>query len=515
MDFRPRNGSSVGLPTLTLLGLLLAPVRSETSPIALENARPGARDWGLRNPATRGEIEGYASSASTSPGESLTLHVSTTSQRFDVEIFRVGWYGGRGARRIAEIRSLPGGRRDPPSPRAADGLLACAWPASCRLGIGPDWVTGVYLARLTAADDRKQSYIPFIVRETEARRASLLFQCSVTTWQAYNNWGGKSLYDFNSDGGRRALRVSFDRPFASGPGAWEGLGAGEFLTVAHAPRPSGWEYPMVRWLERHGYDLAYATNIDVHQDSALLVGRRALLIVGHDEYWSRAMRDRIEAARNRGTHLGIFAANVGYWQVRLEPGPLGGRDRVLFCAKEAELDSVYETEGDAELTVRFRDLHPRRPEVTLGGIMMGAERIEADWVPIEEQRGHWLFAGTGVARGRTRAIPGLLGYEVDRSFADDARFSGWSPPGLTVLARAAVEPPEGPSTVAETTIYAAPSGAFVFAAGTMQWSWGLDDWGAPARRPKRRHPDVEGITKNALEAFLRGSGRAPGPRSPR
>ncbi len=481
------------------------------SPVAIENARTGTRDWELSKPATNREIEGYASSTSVAPGHTLGLHVSTPSRYFDIDIFRLGWYGGAGGRRVAEARKLPGGWRGTPVARAGDGLIDCEWPVSYKLPIGSNWVSGVYLARLTAREGGRQSFIPFVVREPAAAgraskgRGALLFQCSVTTWQAYNNWGGKSLYDFNSSGGERAIRVSFNRPYAAGPRAWAGVGAGELLTVPHVPRTGGWEYPMLRWLERSGYDVVYATNIDVHTDSTLLRGRRGLLIVGHDEYWSRIMRNRIEEARDRGTHLGIFAANVGYWQIRMESAPAGAANRVMFCSKDHTLDPVFDTEYDADLTVHFRHLHPRRPEVSLVGMMIAAENAETDFIPLPERREHWVFRGTDIAAGKTRAIRGLGGYEVDRTFADDSLFGRWSPPGLTVLARAPATGANGQPTVTETTIYKARSGAIVFATGTMQWSWGLDDWGATALHPRRRHADVERITRNVLEAFSRGS----------
>jgi len=507
---KPASLSRIALFLLPLLMVAAGATpegNAPSNPTATENARQGTRNWGLSKPATRREIEGYASASSVAPGGNLPLHVSTKSHLFDIEIYRLGWYGGVGARRVAEARGLSGAHRAAPRPRASDGLAACDWPVSYTLAVGPDWVSGVYLARLTGKDDGKQAFIPFVVREGATRnRARLLFQSSVTTWQAYNNWGGKSLYDFNSGGGRRARRVSFDRPYGSGTGAWTGLGAGELLTVAHAPGPAGWEYPMLRWLERSGYHVGYATNLDVHRDPELLNGRRAFLIVGHDEYWSRVMRDRIEAARDRGTHLGIFAANVGYWQIRMESPAFGGESRIMFCAKDAALDSLYDTEADADLTVRFRDLHPRRPEVALVGMMISGENVEADFVPLLERQKHWVYAGTGIAQGTNQRLPGLGGYEVDRSFADDSLYGRWSPKGLTVLARASIAPPNGHPSVTETTSYTAASGAIVFSTGTMQWSWGLDDWGAPRLRPKRSHPDVERITRNVLKAFFRDTG---------
>jgi len=511
----------------------LPQTRPLPSPIAVENGRPGTPRWELSSPALRHEIEGYADRASAAPGETLFLCVSSVSPRFTVEVYRMGWYGGIGARRVLTLPGVPGATRRLPTPRPGDGLIECSWPVSCRIGVGRDWTTGVYLARLTATGG-KQAFVPFVVRErpqgampdgrpgrrassrvpppARVHRAPLLLSLGVNTWQAYNNWGGKSLYDFNSFGGR-ALRVSFGRPYGAGPDGAAGVGAGELLTVSHGPIPAGWEYPFVRWLERNGYDVAYATDLDLHRDGSLLLARKGILFAGHHEYWSRPERDHVEQARDRGIHLGFFASNVSYWQVRVEPSGSGEPDRALFCAKEPERDPVYNTGGDTDLTVRFRNQRPPRPEVSLVGMMMGAENVEGDFTPLPEARGQWAYAGTGIASGRTRSIPGLLGYEVDRTFASDPVYGRFSPPGLTVLARAWVQDRSGARVPTETTVYTARSGAVVFAAGTMQWSWGLDDWGAPALRSARGHPDVARITRNVLGRFL-GSGPGPGPRSP-
>jgi hypothetical protein len=488
------------------------------NPVSQENQRQGTPEWELANPALAHEIEGYADAVSAEPGETIRLHVSSASPRFSVDVYRMGWYGGAGARRLLEFREMAGAKRPAPQPRDPDGLIECSWPVSCRVPIGPDWVSGVYLARLTGSRDGKQSFIPFVVREptrrggTAARKAPILIQLSVNTWQAYNNWGGKSLYDFNSFGGR-AARVSFDRPYATSKEAGRGVGAGEFLSVTHASLPAGWEYPFVRWIEKEGYDVAYATNLDLHENPLLLGKRKALLLVGHDEYWTRLMRDNVESARDHGVNLGIFAANVCYWQVRCEPSSAGAPDRILFCAKQADRDPLANTERDRDLTVRFRNLHPPRPEVSLAGMMLSAEDVQGDFTPLNEARGHWVYANTGIAAGTTRSVRGLLGYEVDRSFAKDKAFARWSPKKLTVLARAWVQSLNVERLPTESTIYVAPSGANVFAAGTMQWSWGLDDWGAPKLRSARSHPDVARITKNLLARFL-GSAPGPGPRSP-
>ena len=493
------------------------PASATRGRVLAENSRQGNRDWELSNPATGREIEGYASAASVRAGDSIAFHVSARSGRFDTRIYRLGWYGGAGARLVSSIRGTPGAPREVPEPRQQDGLVACRWPVSLRVRTGTDWLTGVYLARLTDAGTGKQAFVPFVVRETAGAPAPYLLLLNTTTWQAYNDWGGTSLYDFNSRRQSRALRVSYDRPYGSGPGAWRGLGAGELLTTPHTARKAGWEYPMIRWLERNGIETAYAADLDL-ADSTLIAGRRGLLIAGHPEYWSRRMRDALERARDAGTGLALFGANAGYWQIRVEPSPEGAAGRVLFCSKDHTRDSLFDTAADRDLTVRFRNLHPRRPEVALLGVMTarGEESVEADFVPAAGARGSWVYRGTGIANGSTRALPGLVGYETDRSFVGDSLYGMYSPPGLDVLSRSPIRFKDGTTENSEAVSYRAPSGAVVFSIGSVQWAWGLDDWGSPALRPKRRHQDAERITLNVIGALGAGDAApAPSARSPR
>jgi hypothetical protein len=401
--------------------------------------------------------------------------------------------------------------------------VACGWPVSLKFRVGPDWPSGAYLAQLTC--DGKQAFVPFVVREARSpgsggHRAPYVLMLNTLTWQAYNSWGGKSLYDFNSEGGAQATRISYARPYGSGPGAWAGLGAGELLTTPHTKIRAGWEYPMIRWLERNGIEVATVTDLDVDADSTLLLGRRGVLIVGHPEYWTRHIRDAMDRARDSGVGIALFGANAGYWQVRLETDSTSAGSEsgpVVFCAKDYTRDPLYDTVADKDLTVRFRNLHPRRPEVALFGVQTarGEESVAADFVPDPAARDSWVYRGTGVATGATRSIPGLVGYEVDRSFIADSLYDAWSPRGLEVVGRSPIRFKDGSAERSDAVTYRAPSGAVVFAAGTMQWSWGLDDWGAPKLRPARSHKDAERITLNVIDAL--GGGGAPGPssRSPR
>src|SRR5918912_3318205 len=305
-----------------------------SNPIQLENLKAGTTEWQLTNPAQAREIEGYASLTSVNRGGQISLFVNTASASFTIEIFRIGWYGSLGARRMTNAVTLAGTKQTIPTPNASTGLVECKWINPYVLNIPnnttdpTDWASGVYLAKLTAAASGKQSYIIFVVRD-DARASTYLFQSSVTTFQAYNNWGGKSLYSWNSTNQAPAQKVSFNRPYARGNNAKSaiGIGAGEFLTNLQPSGETysgGWEYNMVRWLEREGYDVTYCTDIDTHENSGLLLSHKAFLSVGHDEYWSWQMRANVENARDHGVNLGFFAANTCYWQIRLEPSPANG-----------------------------------------------------------------------------------------------------------------------------------------------------------------------------------------------
>jgi cellulose synthase (UDP-forming) len=485
--------------TIMLATALLSPAKvageldRTLNPIQVENSKSGTGSWVLTKPARNGEIEGYASSTSVNRGETIRLYVNTTAQTYNIAIYRMGWYKGLGAREVLAPTRHAGHRQPPPYRDAETGLTECRWgyPIEITIPSGNeepgDWVSGYYLVKLTAEPTGEDSYILFIVRD-DRRTSTYLAQSSVTTFQAYNNWGGKSLYGYNSTGGR-AVAVSFNRPYAVSPDANEAdsSGAGPFLR--------GWEYNMVRWLERSGYDVTYTTNLDVHEHADAIQTHRAFLSVGHDEYWTWEMRLRLEEARDRGVHLGFFSANTGYWQIRMEPSRLtGDRNRTLIAYKElAQTDDPVlldrDPANDHLATTKWRSAPVNRPEASLiGGMYLeGIPEIDGDLVI--EAPSHWIVEGTGLKQGAH--LHGLLGYEVD-GVADS------SPPGLTVIARSPVG-----TTSAVSTVYTAPSGSVVFNAGSMQWIWGLDDYRAhPPDRP-RAHPAVQLMTEHVLDRFSR------------
>jgi hypothetical protein len=318
---------------------------------------------------------------------------------------------------------------------------------------------------------------PLTVRD-DASRAALVVQNAVTTWQAYNLWGGRSLY-VGPDGSleTRSRVVSFDRPYY-------GNGAGEFL---------GNEYPLVRLVESLGLDVTYWTDIDLHRHPEQLLAHRALVSLGHDEYWSTRMRRGAEAARAHGVNLAFLGANAVYRHIRLEPSPTGpDRQEVNYKPWSYGDDPAWRTDP-TQVTTDWRRPPLNNPESRLLGNQYECNPTHAAGGVVEPSS--WLFAGTGVRAG-TR-LPGLVGDEYDRVQPDAPR-----PPRVQVLLHSPVRC-RGAS-FADTTYYTAPSGAGVFAAGTSSWVCQLSRSCARPRRSAVTARVVRAVTVNLLVAFARG-----------
>jgi uncharacterized membrane protein len=478
--------------------LLVAPACAGTV-IQTENAKPGTTDWQITNPATNREIEGYASLTSVPRGGQISFFVNTTDPVFQIEIFRMGWYGGLGGRRMTQPVQLAGTRQVIPQPDPTTGLVECNWINPYVFTIPnntsdpSDWASGVYLAKLTGLTSGKQRYIIFVVRD-DVRPSNYFFQSSVNTYQAYNNWGGKSLYSFNSTNGQ-AQKVSFNRPYdRSDTGITAGTygvadGSGEFL--------HSWEYNMVRFLEREGYDVAYCTDVDTHENPNLILSHKVFLVVGHDEYWSWQMRSNVIAARDRGVSLAFFSGNTMFWQIRYEPSTVNAApDHTIVAYKElaTTLDPLYldgNPSNDYLVTVQWRQAPVSLPEDAIIGVMYGSGPVQGDLVVVNAA--HPAFANTGLQNGSV--LPGLLGYEVDRMF-------GNAPASTQLLMHSQYLDSGGLTFFSDMTIYTAASGATVFAAGTIQWVWGLDDYNAPALRPSWLNPAMQQVTRNLLAILI-------------
>ena len=450
---------------------------------SLENRKPGTSAWQLSDPATNGEIEGYASLTSVNRGGQIQLFVNTTDPDYTIEIYRMGWYQGLGARLLLGPITLAGTAQVIPTVDHVTGLVECNWTNPYLLTIpnnpppSIDWCSGVYLAKLTGTTSGKQSYINFVVRD-DTRSSDYLFVRAVNTEQAYNRYGRESLYrSFDPPPPGHARKVSFNRPDI-GDASIVSNGAGMYFSF--------YDYNMIRFLERECYDLAYCTNVDIHESCSVLLSHKALLFVGHDEYWSKQMRSNVEAARDNGIGLGFFCANSCYWQVRFEPSPVTGYpDRTIVCYKD-DLDDPMR--GSAFATVKWRDPPLNLPEDALLGVMFDAQ-AEANLVVSDAL--HWAYNCTGVHNGDQ--LTAVLGYETDRMF-------GNAPANTQRIAHSPLA-----GTYADVTVYQAPSGATVFAAGSIQWSWGLDDYNVDSAlwpRTSRLDARVVQMTRNVLARLI-------------
>src|SRR3954447_11550630 len=295
--------------------------------IADENARPGTTDWLLTNARTDASkircpwVEGYCSHTSVQAGDTLEVKVSTNpASKFTLDIYRLGYYGGKGGRLIERLGPFQGSPQPDP-PVGPVRARECNWETTHKLTIPADWASGVYLGKLTEEREKLQSYVVSIVRDE--RPCDFLFQCSDTTWAAYNRWPDFfSLYDDGTPPHNwytgPGVSVSFDRPY------------GRYRQIVDAPQSQGsgefllWEFPLAFWMEQQGYDVSYISNLDTHADPARLLKARAFISVGHDEYWSLAMYDHVKRAIDAGVNAAFFCGNSvdGVLDIRAGHPPL-------------------------------------------------------------------------------------------------------------------------------------------------------------------------------------------------
>lgn len=477
-------GACVGL----LCGLPQAGAAAPTptaNPIVLENALPGSADW-MR--PRGGDIQVYGTTVAAAPGDAVQLHVST-AYRYRVLVYRLGWYGGAGAREVACLPSCEsdelGTKRAPPANAAqiapADPPVRADWPVTDVVQTGADWTSGYYLveALLTSgsnAGDIATTF--FVVRQSStAPPSEILVQVPVNTWEAYNSWGGRSMYSFAAP---RMYRVSFERP-------WDD----------YAQSPFWWEIQLVRFLEREGYDVSYQTDIDTDADPASLLRHQLVIDAGHDEYWTSAMRSGFATALADGTNLAFMGSNDAYWHIDYEDG-----GQTIFGYKSIlDPNPVL-----AQKTAMWRDIGA--PECELSGVenqSIAPLPHPLDYTVTAAGAADAWLQGTGLSAGAT--IAGVVGREHDvlNPFPQSCAH-----PGLTVLFHYAGAPAD---QNADAVRFTAPSGARVFASGAQEFSWALDGWrpdGAfaplvPVQSDRAAPVDarVQQFTRNALDDLTR------------
>lgn len=437
------------------------------SAIRIENRLPGDASFVLQKRASGREVEGYASAVSAVAGDTVDLCLSVDrAQRVRWDLYRIGYYQGLGARLVSSGAVQRVTPQPIPVADKRSGLLECDWPIAFSLVIDPTWLTGYYLFKLTN-EDGFESYVPLVVRES-IPRAPLLVQASVTTWQAYNDWGDISLYvnRLSESVGFRAVRgfkVSFDRPY--GPGVDIGF-------VEHSS---------VRWLEEQGYDVAYVTNLDVDREPELLQQRKLFLAIGHDEYWSLVERRALQKSRDEGLSLAFLSGNTGYHRIRFEDSAIGVPQRTIVCYKSARLDP----HRDAPDTTAEYHVRPYpQPENGLVGVLWAGWAHLEGFALVVSAPDHWLYHGTGVAAGDT--LGHIVGYEWDISESNDV-----SPEGLEIVAESPALHEYGYASTAQATVYYPTPNSFVFGAGTIGWGKGLSE-------PNTRDARVERVTQNIL-----------------
>ncbi|SHF73951.1 Ig-like domain-containing protein [Geodermatophilus nigrescens] len=474
--------ATVGLATVPTRALAADPCAPVVNPVVCENSKPGSGDWVVTPDSS---IEGFTTDISADLGDRVEFKVRTDSSDYRIDVYRLGWYGGAGGRLVSSVRpsaTLP--QRQPDCLReAATGMVDCGnWAVSASWTVPTTAVSGVHVAVLHRNDTGAENQVTFVVRD-DASRSDVVFQTSDTTWAAYNAWGGASTYYGDGPGGAgRAYAVSYNRPLTAGESAGQ---------VAYA------EYPMIRFLERNGYDVSYIAGVDTDRRGDLLTNHRLFLSVGHDEYWTGPQRAAVERAKAAGVHLAFFSGNEMWWRFRWGPSIDGsGTGHRSLIVYKSSLDG-RQTDPSGDWTGTWRDPRFRQPGVTPENALIGQQfsvngngagnRADSLAVPAEYGQARlWRnTAVAGQAAGSTHTFgPGTLGYEWD-SDVDN----GFRPAGIAHLSHTVVDIAEpdvlqddfgvryapGRATHNLTLYRDQASGALVFGAGTVQWSWGLDD----------------------------------------
>jgi hypothetical protein len=482
----------VPVPGFVLSFLILLPICSFsarawadcTAPanaIVAENCRPGnpASEWDISG-AGDATIQGYATQISVNRGQSVSFKVNTNAAAYHIDLYRIGFYGGNGARKITTItpsvslpQSQPACLND-----SVTGLIDCGnWAVSASWSVPADAVSGLYIGRLVREDTGGASHIVFIVRD-DSGGSDLLYQFSDTTWVAYNDYGGNSLYVGSP--ASRAFKVSYNRPFV--------VRGNQFARTWFFAD----EYPMVRWLEANGYNVSYSSGLDTDRFGANLKLHKAWMSSGHDEYWSGNQRANVEAARAAGVHLAFFSGNEIFWKTRWENSADGSNTpfRTLVSYKETHANAVIDPQDPPTWTGTWRD--PRfsppadggRPENALSGTIFMVNCCRADSIIVPAEEGKMRFwrntvVATQAPGGSVTLGGAVIGYEWDEELDNGSR-----PAGLFRLSTTTVSVDSllldfgstfGSGTATHhLTLYKAASGALVFGAGTVRWSWGLD-----------------------------------------
>ncbi len=470
------------------------------NPVACENTLPGdaPSDWQPNTPDDP-SIVGFATSMSVNVGQTESFKINTLSTKYHIDILRLGYYGGDGARMIqAGIKpsvSLP--QVQPACVTSSStGEIDCGnWGVSASWTVPSNAVSGVYVAHLVrddaSAPPGDASHIVFVVRN-DSSHSAILMQTSDATWQAYNQYGGNSLYTCvtncppgNSVSYKNSAAVSYNRPFFIPKNAQFG-----------SQETGVWwaEYQLIYFLEENGYDLSYTSESQQDSAGSLLTNHKLFISSGHDEYWSASQRQSVVNALNAGVNLAFFSGNEMFWKTRWGPSIDGSNtpDRTIITYKETNYNQPMDPNDPPTWTGTWRD--PRfsppadggQPENAVTGQFGMVDTGTTDiTVPYQYSKLR-LWRNTSVASlsaGQSATLdPGgnTLGHEwdvdADNGFRPAGEFdlSSTTVSGVHAFTNdyGSVENDNATATH-HLSLYRAASGALVFGAGTIQWAWGL------------------------------------------
>jgi hypothetical protein len=464
----------------------------EASWVVAENALPGTTAWRIVG-TPPGTIAGFADHVVAQAGNQVVLYVSTNAPAFHVDAYRMGYYGGAGARLVWSSPTVPG-HVQPSCPLTPGGnMVSCDnWSPSVAVAISNAFVQGDYLLKLVGSGGQ-QSYVPLTVWDPTSH-ATYLVKNDVYTWQAWNPYGG---YDFYAGRGAcpasvyplcsRARVVSYDRPYGYVDGAADFLGS---------------EYPLVQFVEQHGLDVTYVTDINVDEDPGILAAHRVLLSLGHDEAWSLTERQAAQGAEQHGMNVIFFAASPMLRHVRPQSSPIGP-EREIVDYRDSSADPLNGTGNPLEVTGNTWSSPPANWSETpfVGESYAGFMEPGVKAAPfVASDAGSWIYAGTGLQNGAT--LPGVLGTDFDQFDL------GSHPPNLEILGHSPI-----PTALAQTqrhapfsdmTYYTDPvSGAGVFDSGINSWIPSLGPC-TEQNVPCASATIVDHMTANLLELFGQG-----------
>lgn len=485
-----------GSPALSLSGSTSSGGSCATAvnPIVCENQQPGtpSSQWDV----SAGEgttIQGFADPFSVNVGQSVNFKIQSAAASYQVDIYRMGYYGGDGARLVASITPNTTVSQNQPacSTNTTTGLVDCGnWGISATWNVPSTAISGVYFAHIYRTDGSSdENQIPFVVTNN-ASTSDLVFMSSDETWQAYNDWGGYSLYVGTSTGRPwcctqldpgRAVQVSYNRPFAT---RFDTPSGQDYFFYA--------EFPMIEFLEENGYNVTYVSqsNVAASGGAAMLEQHKALVTSGHSEYFDPDSRANITAARDAGVNLAFFSGNLMWWETRWASSQYGSEPyRTLITYKETLDNAATDPTDPPGWTGAWRD--PRftppasggQPENSLTGQLWMVNCCSySDQVPYQYAK-ELLWRNTAVASlasGATYTMaPDTLGYEWDVDVDN-----GFRPAGEIDMSKTCENVSQLLLTVNENigsgnacnslTLYRAAGGGLVFDAGTVQWAWGLN-----------------------------------------